>query len=124
MKGGLIALIHIISWQTVHWCAYLKIRQMHHGGSGTCHSPHRWIAPKPSASGIAHGVRMTPARSVGALSCTRRWYGKKPLTTMVASDTELVLRQGWIVWPTKYRRSMVHFYISSKQLQQLSQDSH
>jgi hypothetical protein len=64
-------------------------------------------------------VRMTPARSVGASSCTRWWYGPKPLTTMVASDTKLVLRQGWIVWPKKYCRSMVHFYISLKQLQQL-----
>ena len=34
-------------------------------------------------------------------------YGPKPLTTMVASDTELVLRQGWILWPTKYHRSIM-----------------
>ena len=53
------------------------------------------------------------------------WYRPKPLTTMVALDTELVLRQGWILWPTKYRRSMVHFYVSSKQLvQPPSQDLH
>jgi hypothetical protein len=102
------------------WCAHLKIGQMHGGGGGTCHSSPIWIAPKPSASGITHGVRMTPARSVGASSCTRRWYGPKPLTTMVASVTELVLRWEWILWPKKYCRSMVHFYVSSKQLQQLS----
>jgi len=109
------------------WTAQLRahheIGQIH-GGDGTkCQSPPRWIVPKPSANGIANCVRMTPACSVGASSCTRWWYGPKPLTTMVASDTKLVLRQGWILWAKKYRRSMVHFYVRLKQLQQLSQDS-
>jgi hypothetical protein len=63
--------INTYSWQTVRWRAHHEIGQIH-GGDGTkWQSPPRWIAPKPSASGIAHGVRMTPARSVGASSCTR-----------------------------------------------------
>ena len=33
-------------------------------GGGTCYSPPRRIAPKPSVSGIAHGVGMTPACSM------------------------------------------------------------
>jgi hypothetical protein len=32
------------------------------GGGGTCYSPPRRIAPKPSVSGIVHGVGMTPVR--------------------------------------------------------------
>ena len=32
---------------------------------GTCYSPPRRIAPKPSVRGIAHGLGMTPARSGG-----------------------------------------------------------
>jgi hypothetical protein len=64
------------------------------GGGGTCYSPPRRIAPKPSVSGIVHGVGMTPARSVGASACTRRWYGPKPLTTMVHRESHLVLQQG------------------------------
>ena len=120
--GGLATLINIISWRTVQLCAHLKIGQIHGGGGGTCHSLPRWIVHKPSTSGITYGVRMTPACFVGTLSCTWQWYGPKPLTTMVAWDTELVLRQGWILWPTKYPRSMVHFYVSSKQLQPPSQE--
>ncbi len=72
------------------------LEKWHFGGGGgvTCYSPPRRIAPKPSVSGIVHGVEMTPARSVGALSCTRRWYGPKPLTTMVHRESHLVLQQG------------------------------
>jgi hypothetical protein len=64
------------------------------GGGGTCYSPPRRIAPKPSVSGIVHGVGMTPACSVGASACNRRWYGPKPLTTMVHRESHLVLQQG------------------------------
>jgi hypothetical protein len=39
-------------------------------------------------------VGMTPVRSVGASACTRRWYGPKPLTTMVHRESYLVLQQG------------------------------
>ena len=46
-------------------------RQYRGGGGGTCYSPPRRIAPKPSVSGIAHGVGMTPAHSIGASACTR-----------------------------------------------------
>jgi hypothetical protein len=35
------------------------------GGGGTHHSPPRWIEPKPSAGGVAHGVWMAPVRSIG-----------------------------------------------------------
>ena len=116
--------INTYPWQIVWWWAHHKIGQIH-GGDGTkCQSPPRWIAPKPSASGIAHGVWMTSARLVGASSCTRWWYGPKLLTTMVASDTKLMLRQGWFLWPTKYLRTIVYFCLSSKQLQPQSQDSH
>jgi hypothetical protein len=64
------------------------------GGGGTCYSPPRRIAPKPSVSGIVHGVGMTLACSVGASACTRRWYGPKPLTNMVHRESHLVLQQG------------------------------
>ncbi len=93
-RGGLVAIIHIISWWTVHWRAHHIIVQIHCGDGTKCQSPPRRIAPKPSASGIAHGVRMTPVHPVRALSCTRQWYGPTPLTTMVALDEELVLKRG------------------------------
>jgi hypothetical protein len=50
------------------------------------------IAQNPSASGIAHGVGMTPVLLVGVPPCHRQWYGSKPLTTMVHQESNLVLQ--------------------------------
>jgi len=69
-------------------------RHFQGGGGGKCYLPSGRIAPKPSVSGITHGVGMTPTRSVWALACTRQWYGSKPLTTMVHQESHLVLQQG------------------------------
>jgi len=69
-------------------------RHFRGGGGGTCYSPPRRIAPKPSVSGIVHGVGMTPVRWAGASACTGGWYGPKPLTTMVHRESHLVLQQG------------------------------
>ena len=68
-------------------------RQFGGGGGGTCYSPPRRIAPKPSVSGIAHGVGMTPICSIGASACPIRWYGPKPLTTMLHRESRLVPQQ-------------------------------
>ena len=35
--------------------------------------PTRWIDPKPSVGGIAHGVWMTPVRLVGVSLHHRQW---------------------------------------------------
>jgi hypothetical protein len=48
-------------------------RQFRGGGGDKCYSPPRRSGPKPSGSGNPHGVGMTPACSVGASACTRRW---------------------------------------------------
>jgi hypothetical protein len=63
----------------------------------TC--PPERFAQKPSASGIAHGVGMSPALLVGVPPCHRRWYGSKPLTTMVHWESNLVLQKGLFLDP-------------------------
>jgi hypothetical protein len=59
------------------------------GGGGTCYSPPRRIAPKPSVSGIVHGVGMTPARSVGASAKAAHHHGASGIT--FSSATRVIL---------------------------------
>ena len=85
--------------------------------------PPRRIAPKPSVSGIAHGVGMTPACWAGALACTGRWYGPKPLTTMVWPKLGLELQQRPQFGSGKYPRNLVHLYIRQLKTKLTLQDS-
>jgi hypothetical protein len=66
-------------------------RHFRGGGGGTCYSPPRRIAPKPSVSGIAHGVGMTHQHAPGD--------GMGQTT-------------GVIFLPKMYCRSIVHFFES------------
>jgi len=43
-------------------------RQYQGGGGGTCYSPPRRIVPKPSVSGIAHGVGIVRQASIQELA--------------------------------------------------------
>jgi hypothetical protein len=90
---------------------------------GTCYSPPRRIAPKPSVSDIARGVGMTPARWAGASACTGGWYGPKPLTTMVRPKLGPELQQMPQFGPGKYRRNLVHLYARQPKTKWALQDS-
>ena len=39
--------------------------QNHAGGGATCHLSPRWVEPKPSTGGVAHGVWIMPVHLAG-----------------------------------------------------------